>query len=164
MGQFIILLILTLVFTGLATISGLRMTDAWNKWHKQSNTPKSSPEIDSTGFKISGSKNVLKRNISISHTTGFNINGERNVLEDNLSVGIAQDKQNISQIENILDQNLRNLKQITNKNSNFDIAILYDAAAKKYATFGLWEKTITYGYSAFTLYFKISAWRLPKTY
>lgn len=46
MWQFIIWLILTLVFTGLTTISGLRMTDAWNKWH--SKEEKSSRDIHQT--------------------------------------------------------------------------------------------------------------------
>lgn len=55
-----------------------------------------------------------------------------------------------------MDQNLSNLKQSTNKDSNFDIAILYDAAALQYATFGLWRKAVDYGYGAFTLYLKIS--------
>ena len=66
-----------------------------------------------------------------------------------------ENNQNVEQIEKIIDKNLTNLEHTTNKESNFDLALLYSSAATKYATFGLWEKAIGNEYRAFILYLKM---------
>ncbi len=111
---------------------------------------------ETIGFRVSGGQNIMKGNMAVNNTVAFDIKGGNNVLEDNLSVGIIEGQQNVSQIKSILDKNLLTLEQSINQESMFDRASLYEAAAKKYAVFGIWEKAIEYAYKAISFQLKVS--------